>query len=134
MTYRPSVSETIDQLLRATPTEARSEKRASVKTPAGSGLRKLAQLLREAAAAPVTMAEIHGVKNAMCGDFVAGPTTGSAKQASTSTDPRAIELRKLAARVREFDAEVESNSFTKAAYVLKAQRALMLLQSAETTR
>lgn len=134
MTYRPSVTDTIDQLLRAVPAEAQVEKRAHASTPAGAGLRKLAQILRAAAEAPVTLAEIHGVKNVMSGHFTAGPEVPAPKLASASTNPAAIELRKLSGHVRELSAELESRTFTKAAYVLKAQRALMLLQSAEMPR
>lgn len=131
---RPTVSETIDRLLRAERTEP-AVKTASVSAPttkAGAGLRELAGRLKQANTPSLTYAHLHAVKTAMVNP--PEETAAAPVYEPKSQNAQAEGLRKVAFELRQAAEAEEARVFVKAAYALKAQRGLMLLREALETR
>jgi len=132
---RPTVSETIDRLLRAEQTgpAVKTASHAAPVTTAGAGLRELVGRIREAGAQELTYGHLHAVKTAMVRppEEESAPSSGYSPK---SDNEQAEGLRKLAFQLRQTAEAQDTGLFVKAAYALKAQRGLMLLREALETR
>ena len=123
----PSVSETVDQILREAG-ESTTIKTSQF-TPVGKivpPLKKIANALRELPAPALTYPVLHVVKTAMMNGRLAELPALTVKQETGTGLP--LELRKLANALREEDAEDHTQLLAKGAHTLRATRGIMLLR------